>query len=1149
MKSNLASTMVALAATVQLGCGRRGPIAAVPDSTHYELCEIDAQCASGSYCFAGVCDFNCHADADCGASKSCDDRGHCIAGGSAATGFSGHLNLPVQRITLPLGQRSATFRVENDGTDTLERFHVLSHDPAISALPSGGSLPPGTGVDVKLTFGPNFVGPLSNLHVLSTGGKGTLALECHSALAGRLEGTVTPNTPTPLAPAALAMELGLGLSGTLDGNQTLLWPVNAKVQATDDGTNFTATFFVVGLPGTDTNPLFDLPIRRTVTLTGTRGDRGEIAGTYTETIEGLPLADAGLAAVNGTFELRRVSAATGLLPAAAPSFQPGGAGGLPSDVSCQGQTRCPDDPAHRGDFFFANAFAFEQWGEESKLTDGLCQLGAQATPVPCISGDFAARALASFAGASDAKGQWDVWRAIASYGLLSANDDLAKVLEPALAQYNGPAVDEVALNQAMDKLARGLHGGEGPGGLLASANYFAAQRGGGGDSLRDLAPDDAHRFPMVVATRLLVASELLDRMARAGEGSLATLRVAQRAAGSALIDIAALSQLPSAGLATSAGNDITGMSARFGALSSAFDRTRRGLNPAGFAEGFIPFDYDPANPTHDLFQQASASAQGYLAAAQQVEQQLTQSHRDFEASSTALDQALLNAASEAETQVHDLCGIGTDPQTLVGCGPGGKIGAAEAEMQAADTAVKESLDRLTRANLKLGLLQQQAQNEFQDQFDELVALRSDGQTIALYAQHKAQEEIAAKAANLFGDIFNGIVNCFVDAVTFNYGGIIQQVANVAGAGVQLGMSLSDDQLAFQSSQAQSDMQIQMAIGQNIIRDDTLVAQLFDANTEAETAALEINRQSILFTAAVERWKNLIGEVAQAQATWLAKDRDLGRHKDPTFRLYRDQGGMQWDAAMQLLRKWAFLATRAFEYTANASYANGATVFAAANARQLQGYLTDLQDAYQSDQLQNGWGQARVDVISVRGDLLGIQKGVEDPVTGRSVTPAEQFRQVLALPQNRDASGNLSLKFRTSLRPGNGIFSADVCEDRIQSLKMNLVSSSLQGATAYVTLRQVGHGELASCAGGSTVDYQLGGKSAEIPAGLNLPRSAMSDPSLPASTDLFERPVSADSWILTLDTHGDPRNAWIDPRQLDDIELWLTHTARTIQPNG
>jgi hypothetical protein len=1136
------SLLTLLAVSPLLGCGT-GPVAAdPPDSNHYALCEIDSQCPAGSYCSGGVCDLDCHSDAECPDSKSCDSRGACGANASDVKGVSGHLKLPVQRITLPVGQTQAIFRVENDGTDRLERFHVLSSDPTITASPATGSLPPGMGVDVQLTLGHGFIGPTGNLHVLSTGGKGTLALECHSSLEGRLEGTVTPQSPVLLAPSSIAMELGPALTGSLDGEQTLLWPQNAAVQGTDDGTNFQASFSLVGLPGSDVDPLFDLPLRRTVRMTGIRDSSGLITGAYSEAIEGLPSPDGGPLVLQGSFRLRRVGKAKGLQAAASPAFAPGAPSSPPGDISCHGETDCPKDRKKRADYFFASAFPFEQWGEESQIADGLCQLGTQSAPVPCVDDDHAARALAAFTSNGDVDGSWDVWRAIASYGLLSGNDHLAQVLEPALAQYQGPAVDELALTDALDALARGLHQGEGPGGLLRSRNLIAALQQPPSSDTRDVAPDDAHRFPVLVSTRLLAASEMLDRMARAGDGALVQQRMAQRAAGAAEIDLAALSLFPGLGLGAEPNDGAADLAARFGEVSSAFDRTRRELNPAGFTERYIPFDYDPQNPTLDLFQQASASAQGYLASAQQIEQQLSQSHRGFEESSSALDQALLDAASEAETEIHDLCGQGTDPQTLQGCGNGGRIAAAVSDMQAAQTALGESLDRLIRANLKILLLQQQAQREFQDQIDELTALTSDGQTIALYARHKAQEEQAAKATNLFGAILGTIAG----VLTLNPVQVLDSIGDVVNAGVQVGMSETDDQMAYQSSLAQSDVQIQLALGQNVIRDDTLGTMIFDANTDAQTAAHEIDRQTSLFIGAAQRLQGLYGEVAQAQTAWAAKTRDLGRHRDPTFRLYRDQTGMQWGAAMRLVRKWVFLATRAFEYTANASYAGAAGVFTSANAREVQSYLSGLTDAYQTDRLQNGWGQARSDVISVRRDILGIDGSLVDPVTGKTLTPADQFHQILALPQNRDDLGDVSLKFRTSFKAGNGIFSRSVCEDRIAGLKMNLVSASLQGDTAYIGLRQVGRGELLSCAGGNSVDYQLGGKTAEIPAGLNLSRAALDSPGLPESTDLFERPVSADSWILTIDTRSEPRNQWLVPQQLDDIEIWFAHTARTLQ---
>ena len=178
-----------------------------------------------------------------------------------------------------------------------------------------------------------------------------LALECHSSLAGRLEGTVTPESPSMLAPAALALELGADLSGVLDGEQTLLWPANAKVQATDDGTNFTASFSLVGLPGTDVDPLFDVLPQRTVTLDRDAQIRtGLINGTYRESIEGLPrpVIDAGPVVISGSFQLRRVAQARGLQIAASPTFVPAAPSLISPDGFCHGEPGCPDAGSPRG---------------------------------------------------------------------------------------------------------------------------------------------------------------------------------------------------------------------------------------------------------------------------------------------------------------------------------------------------------------------------------------------------------------------------------------------------------------------------------------------------------------------------------------------------------------------------------------------------------------------------------------------------------------------------------------------------------------------------------------------------------------------------------------------------------------------------------
>ncbi len=169
------------------------------------------------------------------------------------------------------------------------------------------------------------------------------------------------------------------------------------------------------------------------------------------------------------------------------------------------------------------------------------------------------------------------------------------------------------------------------------------------------------------------------------------------------------------------------------------------------------------------------------------------------------------------------------------------------------------------------------------------------------------------------------------------------------------------------------------------------------------------------------------------------------------------------------------------------------------------------------------------------------------MTGQVLTPAQQFQAFLALPKNLDAQGNLALAFSTDRASGGGaLFNPDVCEDRIADIKANLVSSSVNGATAYVGLTQTGQSTLVDCGQPGTTGYNLSAKTALVTAGLNLPRSAEDDPSYPPNTDLFERPVLGSSWVLSIDLHGNAANSWVDLSKLDDIELWIHHRALTVQ---
>lgn len=243
--------------------------------------------------------------------------------------------------------------------------------------------------------------------------------------------------------------------------------------------------------------------------------------------------------------------------------------------------------------------------------------------------------------------------------------------------------------------------------------------------------------------------------------------------------------------------------------------------------------------------------------------------------------------------------------------------------------------------------------------------------------------------------------------------------------------------------------------------------------------------------------------------------------------------------MRLVRQWCFLEARAYEYTLDVSDpVEGQCLSASA--------YQDFNDAFakmESGAALSGIPQQRRQLISLRS-VLGITGPITDPVTGQVLDEGQQFQQLLALPKNRDADGNVRLTFRTSIDPGNPLFSTQVAEDTIQAVEATFVGSQLAGQPGYLTLTQSGNGRLRG-QDGSLTSYALGAQTALVETGVN--DDLEHDTTLPQNTDLFGRPVDDPGWTLLIDQTDDPSNAQIDVSKLEDIELLILHGAMTIQP--
>jgi hypothetical protein len=724
---------------------------------------------------------------------------------------------------------------------------------------------------------------------------------------------------------------------------------------------------------------------------------------------------------------------------------------------------------------------------------------------------------------------------------------LANELQPIGAAAGSTSITQqiAALGSAVFSLDQGLHASPAFGeGLLASANLSAAMTSSaktqfGIASGRDTSElDDVQRFGGVVATMLFAASEQVDSQQRNAVPGQTVATAAQNAASGALLDLGAIGKVlgnPSETIYT--------LASSFAPLVGTFDKVQKGLNAVGFTSTYVPFIYNPTTPLADLYSQVQPLAVAAQKTAANDEGTLIAENQMVASADQAIGTEIDGITATENIQIATLCGAPpSSPLSMQACEQGGQMGVDFDNMSAAATALQAAKDTHSAAVLKLNTLNQQAQQELNDQADELAEVDADNNTILLIDTAKAQQQQVSQAFQcvsgiLFPTSFSSSAGMSFSSSGMPFSSCMPFVESLATNPV--------NQTA-QEDEARADEQVTIMLGSQQVTDAAMVISVQDAQAALTAAGEDVVQQTELFDAATEKLSDDWAQLQQAldNASQGTAQAELSPATDPSFRLLQNAELLQWAADMRVARQWCFLTAQALSYTLDASVTEAAECLAAGSASDLSTAIVNMTQDYDSDAVTYGTSDERQDLISMQADIFGITGPRTDPITGQTLTPAQQFQALLALPTNRDSLGNVQLEFSTSIAAGNPIFSTDVGVDVIETVEASLVGSQLAGLTAYLTVTQSGNSRLRSYVDGSLTAYNIDSKTAEVPAGINL--SSFVDPSITPSTDLFGRSVDDSGWTLALDQQGDPRNAAVVLGDIEDIQLWIDHRARTIQ---
>jgi hypothetical protein len=174
-------------------------------------------------------------------------------------------------------------------------------------------------------------------------------------------------------------------------------------------------------------------------------------------------------------------------------------------------------------------------------------------------------------------------------------------------------------------------------------------------------------------------------------------------------------------------------------------------------------------------------------------------------------------------------------------------------------------------------------------------------------------------------------------------------------------------------------------------------------------------------------------------------------------------------------------------------------------------------------------------------MLGITGPRVDPITGEYLTEGDLFRRAVLKNENLDPRGNLTITFSTDLSPGNRLWSADLCNDKVTNVQAQIVGDFQGDNEAELMIKLVGGALLRSCGSDQIKTYNLDETKATVQAGVNTFGEAQPNGAL------FGEAVARTTWkVIIAPGNIAPANADLELNHIEDIVLRVSHRALSQQ---
>jgi len=327
-----------------------------------------------------------------------------------------------------------------------------------------------------------------------------------------------------------------------------------------------------------------------------------------------------------------------------------------------------------------------------------------------------------------------------------------------------------------------------------------------------------------------------------------------------------------------------------------------------------------------------------------------------------------------------------------------------------------------------------------------------------------------------------------------------------------------------------------------VNSEAIVKGLLLRLKDLDLDALKIDYRTRLALAEIQQLRNQAVRIMaeQEESEQLAINLEAARN-DPNVRIYKNDAILNADFTFYNALRDAYKATRVFEYYTSQSYEAlaklGLVRLVSRGDFNLENYLTELEDAYEDFQETAGRPDLRVDILSLRDDILHIRRYDDD---ARAMTQTEriaEFRGELASQKWLDGNGYRVIPFATSLAR----LSPLTRNHKIAFLEAEIIASDKGDELGRIYISQSGTSQIRPLEGPADY-YRLPERLAVLNPLFNGVR--VFGPEVYRNDRLRDRPYVNTNWEFVLNQRDETVNQDIDLNSVTDIRLFVYYTDFT-----